>query len=101
MNYAEIAKKNIADKNAEVIAKFESRKEEIFKIILKGIERLGYVKIDTLAGHGATLEGQQLGVKNGELDAFNEFVKKEGFKTQKSWWGYSTDGEADMLKIFV
>ena len=100
MNYAEQLRNEIANTNASIIAKeFEPRKAEILSIITEGIKRIGYVKIDVFGTHCDTAEGQRLGVKKETLNAFDEFIRKEGFRTQKGWWGYSTDGTADLLTI--
>lgn len=99
MGFADNLRKEMNNKNAEIIADcFEPRKEEIFNIIATGIKRIGYVKIDTLC-HAGTCEGAQLGINHKEINAFAEFLKNEGFKVQKAWWGYSSDGNPDMLTI--
>lgn len=99
MNFADKLRNEMNDKNNETIAtRFAPRKTELLETIAKGIRRIGYVQIDTL-GNSGTLEGDCLGVHRGEVDAFAEFVRNEGFKVSRMWWGYSSDGEPDMLKI--
>ena len=101
MGFADTLRNELKNENAEIIAtRFEPRKEEIMNTLATGIKRMGYVKIDTLC-HTGTCEGDRLGVKSNEINAFSEFLKKEGFKVQKSWWGYSSDGVPDMLTISV
>ena len=101
MKFADTLRKELNDTNAEIIAnRFEPNKEEIFNTLATGIKRLGYVKIDTLSNTG-TCEGDRLGVKSNEINAFAEFLTKEGFKVSKYWWGYSSDGNPDMLTIRV
>lgn len=101
MGFADNLRSELKGKNAEIIAtRFEPRKEEIFNIIATGIKRIGYVKTDFFNNTG-TREGNMLGLKRGEVDAFVEFLTKEGFRVQRSWWGYSSEGEADMLTIKV
>ena len=101
MGFADNLRNELNNTNAEIIAnRFEPRKEEIFNTLATGIKRIGYVKIDTLCNTG-TLEGRLLGVNSNEINAFAEFLQKEGFHVQKSWWGYSSDGNPDMLTIRV
>ena len=101
MGFADNLRNELKNTNAEIIAtNFEPRKEEIFNTIATGIKRIGYVKIDTCCSTG-TCEGVRLGVKSNEINAFAEFLQKEGFRVQKSWWGYSSDGNPDMLTIRV
>lgn len=101
MGFADNLRNELNNTNAEIIAtRFEPRKEEILNIIATGIKRIGYVKIDTLC-HTGTREGDMLGIKDKEINAFAEFLRKEGFIAQKSWWGYSSDGTPDMLTIRV
>ena len=84
MGFADNLRNELNNTNAEIIAnRFEPRKEEIFNALATGIKRLGYVKIDTFNNTG-TREGDWLGVKSNE-----------------SWWGYSSDGNPDMLTIRV
>jgi hypothetical protein len=99
MNFADKLRKELNNKNEEIIARdIEPHKDEIMEILARGIKRLGYVKADTLCGTG-TCEGRELGVNSDNIEAFAEFLKKEGFRVQKSWWGYSSDGKPDMLTI--
>lgn len=101
MGFADNLRNELNNTNAEIIAnRFEPNKEEIFNTLAIGIKRLGYVKIDTCCNTG-TCEGNRLGVKSNEINAFAEFLQKEGFRVQKSWWGYSSDGNPDMLTIRV
>ena len=101
MNFADNLRNEINNKNAEIIAiRFEPKKDELLGIIAKGIRRIGYVEIDTLCNAG-TCEGDSLGVHRGEIEAFAEFVRKEGFKATPAWWGYSSYGEPDILKIYL
>ena len=101
MGFADNLRNELNNTNAEIIAnRFEPNKEEIFSTLATGIKRLGYVKIDTFNNTG-TREGDRLGVKSNEINAFAEFLQKEGFRVQKAWWGYSSDGNPDMLTIRV
>ena len=99
MSFADKLRNELKNENAEIIARdIEPRKDKIMEILAKGIKRLGYVKVDTLCNAG-TCEGDQLGVKSGNIEAFADFLKKEGFRVQRGWWGYSSDGKPDMLTI--
>ena len=101
MSFADNLRTELNNKNAEIIAtRFAPRKAELLETIAKGIRRIGYVEIDTLCNAG-TYEGDCLGVNRGEIDAFAEFVKAEGFKASRRWWGYSSEGQPDMLKIYL
>lgn len=101
MNFADKLRNELNSMNAEIIARdIEPRKDEIMEILSRGIKRLGYVKVDTLCSAG-TCEGSELGVNSGNIEAFAEFLKKEGFRVQKAWWGYSADGRPDMLTITI
>lgn len=102
MGFADNLRNELKNQTEDYIAThFEPRKEEIFRIISKGIKRIGYVKIDTFNRTG-TLEGEQLGIKkSSEINPFVEFLKREGFRTQRAWWGYSSEGDPDMLTITV
>ena len=101
MSFADTLRKELDNKNQNIITtEFEPRKEEIMKTIADGIRRIGYVEIDTLCGTG-TFEGKSLGINNKNIEAFAEFLKAEGFKVSRCWWGYSSDGVPDMLKIRV
>ena len=101
MNYAEQLKGEIASKNAAIIAeKCEPNKEKIMNAIAEGIRRIGYVCIDTSGYNTSSHEGRMCGsFKNSELDALKEFVEREGFKVSRMWWGMSSNGFPDMLKI--
>jgi len=102
MGFADNLRKEIANSNKSIIAtRFEPRKAEILNIIAKGIRRIGYVQIDTSCYHGGTCEGDMVGVKREELDALKEFLEGEGFKVSRQWWGYSSNGMPDMLKITI
>lgn len=101
MNFAEQLRNELKDKTTSIIAnEFEPRKEKIFSILATGIKRIGYVKIDTF-NHTGTYEGNMLGINDKNIEAFAKFLTDEGFKVQKSWWGFSSDGVPDMLKIWV
>ena len=101
MSFADNLRNELNNKNKSIIAdRFIPRREELLETVAKGIRRIGYVQIDTL-GNSGTLEGDCLGVHRGEVDAFAEFVHNEGFKVSRMWWGYSSDGEPDMLKIYL
>ena len=101
MSFADTLRKELDDKNQNIIAtEFEPRKEEILQTIAKGIRRLGYVSIDTFNNTG-TLEGDSLGINYKNIEAFAVFLKAEGFKVSRRWWGYSSNGVPDMLKIRV
>jgi hypothetical protein len=101
MGFADNLRNELKNENAEIIAtRFEPRKDELMDILAKGIKRLGYVKIDVLC-HTGTLEGDMLGVHSKEINAFADFIKAEGFRVSKSWWGCSSDGLPDMLTIRV
>jgi hypothetical protein len=99
MNFADKLRNELNNENAEIIARdIEPRKDKIMEILAKGIKRLGYVKVDTLCNTG-TCEGDQLGVNSGNIEVFADFLKREGFRVQRAWWGYSSDGKPDMLTI--
>lgn len=101
MGFADTLRNELKSENGKIIAtRFAPRKEEIMDILATGIKRIGYVKIDTLC-HTGTCEGDRLGVKSNEINAFAEFLKMEGFNVSKSWWGFSSDGIPDMLTIRV
>jgi hypothetical protein len=101
MNFADTLRKELNDKNRNIIStEFEPRKETIMETIAKGIKRIGYVSIDTF-NHTGTCEGDSLGINDKNIEAFAEFLKAEGFKVSKRWWGFSSDGVPDMLKITV
>lgn len=101
MGFADKLRKELANEKNELIdTRFKSNKEEIMAILEKGIRRLGYVKTDTF-NNSSTHEGKLLGIGRGEVNAFADFLKGEGFKVQKAWWGFSTDGEPDMLTITI
>ena len=101
MGFADKLRNEIENKDAEIIAKrFEPQKDRILNILAEGIRRIGYVRTDTFNNTG-THEGDRLGVKYGEVNAFAKFVTAEGFKVSRSWWGYSSDGEPDMLTITI
>ena len=99
MNFADKLRNELNNKNEEIIARdIEPRKDKIMEVLARGIKRIGYVKTDTLCNTG-TCEGSELGVNSGNIEAFADFLKKEGFRVQKAWWGYSSDGKPDMLTI--
>ena len=101
MSFADNLRNELSNKNKSIIAeRFIPQREELLEIIAKGIRRLGYVKTDVFNNTG-TCEGDALGIHRGEVDAFADFVRDEGFKVTRSWWGYSSDGEPDMLKIYL
>jgi hypothetical protein len=101
MSFADTLRKELDNKNQNIIAtEFEPRKEEIMETIAKGIRRVGFVTIDTFNNTG-TSEGDSLGINYKNIEAFAEFLKAEGFKVSRCWWGYSSDGVPDMLKIHV
>ena len=101
MGFADTLRKELKSENAAIIAKeFEPRKNEIMATIAEGIKRPGYVEIDT-CGFSATAEGMQLGVNRGNIEAFYDFVRAEGFKVKRCWWGHSSDGAPDILKIYL
>ena len=101
MNFADTLREELNNKNRNIIAtEFEPRKNAIMETIAKGIKRIGYVSIDTF-NHTGTCEGNALGINSKNIEAFAEFLKAEGFKVSRQWWGYSTDGVPDMLKIKV
>lgn len=99
MNFADKLRNELKNTNEEIIAReIEPRKGEIMEVLARGIKRLGYVKADTLCNAG-TCEGSELGVNSYNIEAFAEFLQKDGFRVQKSWWGYSSAGRPDMLTI--
>lgn len=101
MNAADKLREQLKNKNAKIIAeRIEPNKETLLNAIARGIERIGYVEIDTLH-NTSTYEGRQIGFspEPNELDALAEFLTAEGFKVSKMWWGYSSNGFPDMLKI--
>ena len=101
MGFADTLRNELKSRTAEIIAtRFEPNKEEIMSTIATGIKRIGYVKIDTF-NHTGTCEGNRLGIGSGEINAFAEFLKQEGFRVQRAWWGYSSDGDPDMLTISI
>jgi hypothetical protein len=102
MGFADNLRNELKNQTEDYIAThFEPRKEEIFRIISSGIKRIGYVRVDVFNNTG-TAEGKMLGIRSGtEINAFAEFLDKEGFRTRKAWWGYSSDGDPDMLTITV
>lgn len=102
MNYAEQLKAEVNNANASIITtKFEPKKKQIMNAIVEGIKRIGYVTIDASGCHAGTYEGNiaRCGAETKDLNALAEFIQKEGFKVSKMWWGYSSDGFPDMLKI--
>ena len=101
MNFADTLREELNNKNRNIIAtEFEPHKDAIMATIAKGIKRIGYVKIDHF-NHTGTCEGDSLGINSKNIEAFVEFLRAEGFKVSRQWWGYSTDGVPDMLKITV
>lgn len=105
MNYADKLRQEVKNTKAEIIAtKFEPNRIEILGTIARGIERLGYVQIDTSGCHTGTYEGDCASsaagsLKNSDLIVFADWLTKEGFDVCPMWWGYSSDGFPDMLKI--
>ena len=106
MNAADKLRNELNKESANIIAtRFAPQKDAAMEIIAKGIKRLGYVEIDTLHCQGTgTPEGRSLsylygGLKSADLNTFAEFLKAEGFKVSKAWWGYSSNGNPDILKI--
>ena len=106
MNFADTLRNEIANKNAEIVkTQFEPNKDKAMEILARGIKRIGYVCIDTF-NHTSTAEGGELSValghiKTEHLNALAEWLTKEGFNVTRQWWGYSSDGLPDMLKIRV
>ena len=101
MNFADTLRNELKSKNEETITnEFVPKKDKIMSVLAGGIKRLGYVKVDTFY-HTGTYEGDQLGINGGNIVAFAEFLQREGFVVQKSWWGGSSDGVPDMLTIRV
>lgn len=106
MGFADNLRKELNGTNEEIIAtRFEPNKERAMGILAEGIKRIGYVCIDTLCGT-SSYEGNQLSsalgsIKNKDLDALHQWLTREGFKVSKMWWGYSSDGLPDMVKIRV
>jgi len=102
MGFADNLREEINNTNEQIIAtRFEPRKGEIMGIIAQGIKRIGYVQIDTSGYHAGTMEGTMIGAKREELNALAEWLRKEGFIVTPQWWGYSSNGLPDMLKIRV
>ena len=100
MSFADTLRNEVNDRKNEIIAnRFAPNKEALLNTIAAGIKRLGYVQIDTSGCNTGTMEGCQLGVHRGEVEAFADFVTAEGFVVSRRWWGYSADGEPDILKI--
>ena len=105
MNYAESLRKELADKNANIVAtRFEPNRDKILKPIAEGIKRIGYVCIDTSGYDTSSYEGRIASsaagwLKNSDLEAFANWLTKEGFRVTQQWWGMSTNGLPDMLKI--
>lgn len=106
MNAAEMLKAELATKNQEIIdTRFEPNKDKAMEIIARGIKRIGYVCVDTF-NHTSTCEGGELSVALGhltcrDLNAAADWLKKEGFIVTRQWWGFSSDGDPDMIKIRV
>lgn len=104
MNFADKLRNEMNDKNNEIIAtRFEPNKDKAMEILARGIKRIGYVCIDTF-NRTSTLEGSQLSsalgsIENKDLNALHQWLTREGFKVSKMWWGYSSDGIPDMVKI--
>lgn len=103
MNAAELLRAELANKNQEIInTRFEPNKEKAMEILARGIKRIGYVCVDTLC-HAGTCEGDQLSAALDLdcrcLNAAADWLKKEGFTVTRQWWGFSTDGDPDMIKI--
>ena len=79
---------------------FIPRREDILNSIAKGIQRIGYVRVDVFRRECATPEGRAIGVHDGKkLNALKEFLKAEGFKVSMFWWGMSSEGEPDGMTI--
>lgn len=100
-NAADKLREELNNENKAIIAnKFQPNKEQIISAITKGIKRIGYVCIDTSGYNTSSLEGRMCGhIERKELYAFKEFVQAEGFKTTLQWWGLSTNGLPDMIKV--
>lgn len=99
-NFADKLRAEITSKNKEIMEReIIPRKETILNAVAKGIQRIGYVRVDTFRNECCTAEGR-FGIHKPEyLDALSEFLKSEGFTVRKFWWGMSTDGPADGLTI--
>lgn len=104
MGFADNLRKELNNENEEIIAaRFEPNKDKAMEILSRGIKRIGYVCIDTF-NHTSTCEGCELSVALGhitgkDLNALHQWLTREGFKVSKMWWGYSSDGIPDMVKI--
>ena len=99
-NFADKLRAETVSKNNEIMEReIMPRKDEILKSVAKGIQRIGYVRVDTFRNECSTAEGR-FGIHKPEhLDALSEFLKSEGFTVKKFWWGMSADGLADGLTI--
>ena len=106
MNAADKLRNELNNETANIIAdRFEPNKDKAMEIIARGIKRIGYVCIDTF-NHTSTCEGGELSValghiNNKDLNALHTWLTKEGFNVSKQWWGYSSNGIPDMVKITI
>ena len=102
MAFADKLRAEVADKNKEIINnEILPKKEQILNAVAEGIKRIGYVCIDTSTYGTSTAEGRMVGIHDcRKLNDLAQFLKDEGFKVSKMWWGMgSCDGDPDMLKI--
>lgn len=102
MNYAEQLRNEMSKSNKLIIAtKFAPHKEQIMNALAEGIKRIGYVCIDTSGYNTSSYEGRiaMCDAKREELPALAEFIRAEGFNVTQQWWGMSSNGFPDMLKI--
>lgn len=102
MNAAEMIKAELADRNKQIIDELiEPNRDKIIDALSRGIKRLGYAKIDYFHNSG-TSEGYETGINDKQyFPAFAEWLRAEGFKVSRSWWGCSSDGNPDMLTITI
>ena len=99
--FADTLRNEVKNENEKILEEIIlPRKETILRSVAEGIKRIGYVTIDTSGYDTSSLEGRWVGIYKKEyLPALCEFLKEEGFNVRKQWWGMSTDGLPDMLKI--
>lgn len=105
MGFGDKLRNELKKETANTIeSRYMPDRDSAMEILEKGIRRIGYVEIDTLHRAG-TCEGGQLSrlydLESRDLNSFAEFLENEGFKVSKAWWGYSSDGNPDILKIRV
>lgn len=101
MNAAEALRAEVSAKNKEIIETIiEPKRERILSAVAEGIRRIGYVTIDTSGYNTSSMEGRMTGIYDSKyLNALAEWLRTEGFKVSRQWWGMSCNGDPDMLTI--